>query len=85
MGARPGSRTKSRFGSFGGDTLYIGTANVNHQWVRNVQKTPQMTASADLMLLSCAVSACWAEAGNREDLRIVSKITDRGDLFPMIC
>jgi deazaflavin-dependent oxidoreductase (nitroreductase family) len=25
-----------------GDTLYIGTANVNRQWVRNVQKTPQI-------------------------------------------
>ena len=23
-----------------GDTLYIGSANVNRQWVRNVQKTP---------------------------------------------
>lgn len=27
------------------DRLYIGTANVNHQWVRNVQKTPQVTLS----------------------------------------
>jgi deazaflavin-dependent oxidoreductase (nitroreductase family) len=25
-----------------GDHLYIGTANVNRQWVRNVQKTPQI-------------------------------------------
>ena len=25
-----------------GDKLYIGTAKVNHQWVRNVQKTPQV-------------------------------------------
>jgi deazaflavin-dependent oxidoreductase (nitroreductase family) len=25
-----------------GDSLYIGTANVNRQWVRNVQKTPQI-------------------------------------------
>ena len=25
-----------------GDKLYIGTANVNRQWVRNVQKTPQV-------------------------------------------
>lgn len=25
-----------------GDRLYIGTANVNRQWVRNVQKTPQI-------------------------------------------
>lgn len=24
------------------DKLYIGTANVNRQWVRNVQKTPQI-------------------------------------------
>ncbi len=24
------------------DKLYIGTANVNRQWVRNVQKTPQV-------------------------------------------
>ena len=23
-----------------GDRLYVGTANVNRQWVRNVQKTP---------------------------------------------
>jgi deazaflavin-dependent oxidoreductase (nitroreductase family) len=25
-----------------GDKVYIGTANVNHQWVRNVQKTPRI-------------------------------------------
>ncbi len=25
-----------------GDKLYIGTANVNRQWVRNVRKTPQI-------------------------------------------
>jgi deazaflavin-dependent oxidoreductase (nitroreductase family) len=25
-----------------GENLYIGTANVNRQWVRNVQKTPQV-------------------------------------------
>ena len=28
-----------------GDKLYIGTANVNRQWVRNVQKTPQVKLS----------------------------------------
>jgi deazaflavin-dependent oxidoreductase (nitroreductase family) len=28
-----------------GDRLYIGTANVNRQWVRNVQKTPQAKLS----------------------------------------
>ncbi len=28
-----------------GDKLYIGTANVNRQWVRNVQKTPQIRLS----------------------------------------
>lgn len=28
-----------------GDRLYIGTANVNRQWVRNVQKTPQIRLS----------------------------------------
>jgi deazaflavin-dependent oxidoreductase (nitroreductase family) len=28
-----------------GERLYIGTANVNRQWVRNVQKTPQVTLS----------------------------------------
>jgi len=28
-----------------GDRLYIGTANVNRQWVRNVQKTPQVQLS----------------------------------------
>ena len=27
------------------DNLYIGTANVNRQWVRNVQKTPQIKLS----------------------------------------
>ena len=27
------------------DRLYIGTANVNRQWVRNVQKTPQVKFS----------------------------------------
>jgi deazaflavin-dependent oxidoreductase (nitroreductase family) len=27
------------------DKLYIGTANVKHQWVRNVQKTPQLKLS----------------------------------------
>lgn len=27
------------------DTVYIGTANVNRQWVRNVQKTPQVKLS----------------------------------------
>ena len=25
------------------DKVYIGTANVNRQWVRNVQKTPRIT------------------------------------------
>ena len=28
-----------------GDKLYIGTANVNRQWVRNVQKTPKIKLS----------------------------------------
>jgi deazaflavin-dependent oxidoreductase (nitroreductase family) len=28
-----------------GDRVYIGTANVNRQWVRNVQKTPQVRLS----------------------------------------
>src|ERR1700758_5525298 len=28
-----------------GDKLYIGTANVNRQWVRNVQKTPRIRLS----------------------------------------
>jgi deazaflavin-dependent oxidoreductase (nitroreductase family) len=28
-----------------GDMIYIGTANVNRQWVRNVQKTPQVRLS----------------------------------------
>jgi deazaflavin-dependent oxidoreductase (nitroreductase family) len=28
-----------------GDRLYIGTANVRHQWVRNVQKTPKIKLS----------------------------------------
>jgi deazaflavin-dependent oxidoreductase (nitroreductase family) len=28
-----------------GDRLYFGTANVNRQWVRNVQKTPQVKLS----------------------------------------
>ncbi len=28
-----------------GDRLYIGTANVNRQWVRNVQKTAQVKLS----------------------------------------
>jgi deazaflavin-dependent oxidoreductase (nitroreductase family) len=28
-----------------GDKLYIGTANVNRQWVRNVQKTPRINLS----------------------------------------
>jgi deazaflavin-dependent oxidoreductase (nitroreductase family) len=27
------------------DRLYIGTANVNRQWVRNVQKTPKIKLS----------------------------------------
>ena len=27
------------------DRLYLGTANVNRQWVRNVQKTPQVKLS----------------------------------------
>jgi deazaflavin-dependent oxidoreductase (nitroreductase family) len=27
------------------DRLYIGTANANRQWVRNVQKTPQIKLS----------------------------------------
>ena len=30
-----------------GDRLYIGTPNVNRQWVRNVQKTPKVTLSMD--------------------------------------
>ena len=30
-----------------GEKLYIGTANVNRQWVRNVQKTPRVTLSID--------------------------------------
>jgi deazaflavin-dependent oxidoreductase (nitroreductase family) len=29
------------------DKLYIGTANVKRQWVRNVQKTPQVKLSID--------------------------------------
>ena len=28
-----------------GDRLYIGTANVNRQWVQNVQKAPQVKLS----------------------------------------
>ena len=28
-----------------GDRFYIGTANVNRQWVRNVQKTPHIKLS----------------------------------------
>ena len=28
-----------------GEKVYIGTANVNRQWVRNVQKTPQVKLS----------------------------------------
>jgi deazaflavin-dependent oxidoreductase (nitroreductase family) len=28
-----------------GDKLFIGTANVNRQWVRNVQKTPEVKLS----------------------------------------
>ena len=28
-----------------GDRLYIGTANVNRQWVQNVQKTPRVKLS----------------------------------------
>ena len=28
-----------------GDKLFVGTANVNRQWVRNVQKTPNVTLS----------------------------------------
>jgi deazaflavin-dependent oxidoreductase (nitroreductase family) len=28
-----------------GEKVYIGTANVNRQWVRNVQKTPQVRLS----------------------------------------
>jgi deazaflavin-dependent oxidoreductase (nitroreductase family) len=28
-----------------GDKLYIGTANANRQWVRNVQKTPEIRLS----------------------------------------
>jgi deazaflavin-dependent oxidoreductase (nitroreductase family) len=28
-----------------GDRLYIGTANVNRQWVKNVQKTPKVGLS----------------------------------------
>ena len=28
-----------------GGKVYIGTANVNRQWVRNVQKTPQVSLS----------------------------------------
>jgi len=29
------------------DRLYIGTANMNRQWVRNVQKTPQVRLFID--------------------------------------
>jgi len=28
-----------------GDRVYLGTANVNRQWVRNVQKTPRVRLS----------------------------------------
>ena len=28
-----------------GDRVYVGTANVNRQWVRNVQKTPRVKLS----------------------------------------
>ena len=30
-----------------GERFYIGTANVNRQWVRNVQKTPQIRLFID--------------------------------------
>ena len=30
-----------------GERVYLGTANVNRQWVRNVQKTPQIRLSID--------------------------------------
>jgi deazaflavin-dependent oxidoreductase (nitroreductase family) len=36
-----------------GDKVYIGTANVNRQWVRNVQKTPRIR-------LAVAASNSWA-------------------------
>jgi hypothetical protein len=46
MDARPGSATKSRFWFvLDDDKLYIGTANVNRQWVRNVQGTHKVRLS----------------------------------------
>src|SRR5437879_5890614 len=33
-----------------GDKLYIGTANVSHQWVRNVQKTLKLSPPMDSLI-----------------------------------
>ena len=33
-----------------GDKVYLGTANANRQWVRNVQKTPKIRLSIDVVL-----------------------------------
>src|SRR3984893_18664936 len=35
------------------DKLYIGTANVNRQWVRNVQKTPKIRLSIGGETFAC--------------------------------
>ena len=40
-----------------GDKVYIGTANVNRQWVRNVQRTPRIR-----LAVGGETFAVWAES-----------------------
>jgi hypothetical protein len=41
-GRRGGGEYQSQY-AVEGDNVYIGTANVNRQWVRNVQKIPRIS------------------------------------------
>ena len=51
-----------------GDKVYIGTANVNRQWVRNVQKTPQVKEVLDVLAAHCAgAGSCGYRSDARQD------------------
>jgi deazaflavin-dependent oxidoreductase (nitroreductase family) len=56
-----------------GDKVYIGTANVNRQWVRNVQKTPRIRLAVGGETFE-GEARFLAERAERE--RAVAKVLD---------
>ena len=61
------------------DKLYIGTANVNRQWVRNVQKTPKIRLCADSCPTTRCTSATTAVNTGAGGLSVTGK---RGNCYP---